>query len=65
MQEKQDMTLTCPHCRSVTTHIRRDVLGDWVICPACDRHFPWREAEQKRPTDLFRRRPKISNERKP
>ncbi len=44
MPEQQEMRLQCPHCRSVTTHVRQDVLGAWVICPSCDRHFAWREA---------------------
>lgn len=63
MQEQRHMTLQCPHCRSVTAHERQDILGDWVICSSCDRHFAWREAEQRRTTGRFRRRARASNER--
>jgi transcription elongation factor Elf1 len=35
------MTLQCPHCGEDSSHMRRDVLGHFVICPSCDRHFEW------------------------
>lgn len=47
MEERGVLTLQCPHCRAMSGHDRRDILGDWVICPACDRHYPWRDAERR------------------
>ena len=35
------MTLQCPHCGEAATLNRRDVLGHFVICPSCDKHFKW------------------------
>lgn len=35
------MTLRCPHCGEAAMHERRDVFGQFVICPGCDRHFEW------------------------
>ena len=39
------MTLPCPHCGESSVHQLRDILGDWVICRACARHFSWRPAD--------------------
>ena len=53
----EPMTLQCPHCGEAATHERRDVLGLFVICPTCERHFPWSGAKSPSPThpapDLF------------
>jgi len=35
------MTLQCPHCGEPATHMRRDVLGHFVVCPECHQHFEW------------------------
>lgn len=37
------MILRCPRCRTKSRHARGDVLGQWVICPACERPFAWRD----------------------
>src|SRR3989338_548868 len=37
--------LRCPRCHQVGNHSRTDVLGRWVICPACKVFFSWREAQ--------------------
>ncbi len=37
------MILRCPRCRKKSRHARGDVLGQWVICPACERPFAWRD----------------------
>ncbi len=38
------MHLRCPRCQKKSRHARGDVLGQWVICPVCERPFAWREA---------------------
>jgi transcription elongation factor Elf1 len=35
------MTLQCPHCGEPGTHMHRDVLGHFVVCPVCQQHFEW------------------------
>jgi hypothetical protein len=51
------MTLQCPHCGAAATHKRRDVLGHFVICPECDRHYPWEQAKVCEPEAGQKRRP--------
>ena len=41
------MVLECPHCHSTTDHTRSQVFGQWVICPACERPFAWRETRRE------------------
>ncbi|HEY7193213.1 MAG TPA: hypothetical protein VH439_05685 [Gemmatimonadales bacterium] len=43
------MTLRCPHCGTTAAHQRRDVLGHFVICPGCQRHFEWEQARRDEP----------------
>lgn len=38
------MVLTCPKCLSQAELTRSLVLGQWMICPACERPFAWRNA---------------------
>lgn len=44
------MLLRCPYCQRRGEHVRSDFLGDWVVCPACQFPFSWREtlAESER-----------------
>ena len=39
------MVLRCPTCQSNAWYVRGDFFGKWVVCPKCERPFPWREAE--------------------
>lgn len=38
------MRLICPHCLDVAAHAADDFPGEWVVCPACETPFGWRDA---------------------
>ncbi|MEE9133327.1 MAG: hypothetical protein V3U13_07185 [Gemmatimonadota bacterium] len=41
------MLLQCPHCLKRAEHRRSDFLGDWVVCPACELPFAWRQSQDE------------------
>ena len=38
------MVLPCPHCDANADYDRAAFFGHWVVCPACELPFAWREA---------------------
>ena len=45
--------LHCPHCGSAAAHDRHNVLGKWLICPACYGHFAWRDVAPDQPVETL------------
>lgn len=67
-EENRTVTMQCPHCNSVATHERGQILGHWVVCPSCRKPFAWRRARLEAGIDDHRAgsedRPPVENDKR-